>query len=487
MRAAMSGLVMLGFLAPCLGAAPDVFEEHTYTYTGGPYKQEAFKYRLMKPEKIEAGKKYPLILFLHGAGERGDDNKRQLQYLPQQMAQPACRKKHPCFLLAPQCRSGKKWVDAPWSGKASAPMKPEPSHQMAVAIAVLRKTLRDQPVDPARVYLTGLSMGGYGTWDLAARHPEWFAAAAPICGGGDERQAKRLVGLPLWAFHGDKDGAVPVERSRTMIEAIKKAGGSPKYTECAGVGHNVWGRAYGEAGGLLPWMFQQVRKARPAPSGGLLALVGTDSPLRKAERIAFLGDSITQAGVGKNGYVTLIREAIEKHQGDLGAAVIGAGISGHKVPNLQARLDRDVIGKKATVCFIYIGINDVWHSLHKRGTPKDKYEAGLRDLIARLVKSGATVILATPSVIGEKTAGTGRLDKMLDEYAAISRKVAAETNTPLCDLRKAFLEQLKKINPDGKSRGVLTGDGVHLNAAGNRFVADQAAAAIAEALRKRKP
>ena len=91
MRAAMSGLVMLGFLAPCLGAAPDVFEEHTYTYTGGPYKQEAFKYRLMKPEKIEAGKKYPLILFLHGAGERGDDNRRQLQYLPQQMAQPAAR------------------------------------------------------------------------------------------------------------------------------------------------------------------------------------------------------------------------------------------------------------------------------------------------------------------------------------------------------------------------------------------------------------
>jgi len=485
-KASVTAAAILAFLAPSVGADVDVYEEHAYPYTGGPYKDEAFRYRLMKPQKIEPGRKYPLILFLHGAGERGDDNKAQLKYLPQRMASPEYRKQYPCFLLAPQCRRGKQWSSAPWSRLKSLPMAKEPSHQMAVAIAVLRKTLQTHPVDPARVYLTGLSMGGYGSWELAMRHPEWFAAVVPICGGGDERQAARLVGVPVWAFHGDKDPAVPVERSRTMVEAIKKAGGGCKYTEYKGAGHNVWDRAYGDPDGVMPWMFRQV-KARPAGvSAGLGALTGPDSPLRKNERIAFLGDSITQAGARRGGYVTLIRQAIEQHKPDLNVTIIGAGISGHKVPNLQARLDRDVIAKKATAVFVYIGINDVWHSLHKRGTPKDQYEAGLRDIIGRLTTSGATVILATPSVIGEKPDGANPLDKMLEEYAAISRKVAAETNVHLCDLRKAFGEHLKQNNPDKKPRGILTGDGVHLNAAGNRFVADQAAAAIAEALRKRK-
>ncbi|GAI13594.1 unnamed protein product, partial [marine sediment metagenome] len=153
---------------------------------------------------------------------------------------------------------------------------------------------------------------------------------------------------------------------------------------------------------------------------------------------------------------------------------------------LKSNTPRDVISKKATVVFIYIGINDVWHSLSGRGTGKAKFEAGLRDIIARLTKSGAAVVLATPSVIGEKPTGTNRLDKMLDEYAAISRKVAADTGAHLCDLRKAFIDYLKTKNPDKSHKGVLTGDGVHLNGAGNRFVADRAAEAIAAALRKRK-
>lgn len=470
--------------APEAPSAADVYEERTYTYTGGPYKDEVFKYRILKPAKVAKGKTYPLVLFLHGAGERGDDNRKQLKYLPERMAAEPYRSTYPCFVLAPQCRRGRKWADVSWSHRASTKMPAEPSHQMAVAIAVLRKTMSAEPVDPRRVYLTGLSMGGYGSWDLAVRHPEWFAAVVPICGGGDERQAKRLASLPIWAFHGDKDPAVPVGRSRTMIEAIKQAGGKPKYTEVKGGGHNVWSIAYAAESGVLEWMFRQV-KPEPLPAG-VRALVAPDSPLRKGERIAFLGDSITQQGVGKHGYVTLIRQAIESAKGDLGVAVIGAGISGHKVPDLQKRLDRDVIDKKATAVFVYIGINDVWHSLRKRGTPKDKYEAGLRDVIGRLKKSGATVVLATPSVIGEKHDGSNQLDAMLDEYAAISRKVAAETNVHLCDLRKAFVEYLKQHNPQNKAKGVLTRDGVHLNAAGNRFVADQAAAALAEALAKRK-
>jgi len=221
-------------------------------------------------------------------------------------------------------------------------------------------------------------------------------------------------------------------------------------------------------------------------SGGIEKLTAKDSPLRKGEAIAFFGDSITQAGKGPGGYCRLIDEALAKGRPELGAKVIYAGISGHKVPDLQGRLQRDVLNHKPTVVFIYIGINDVWHSIRGQGTPKDKYEAGLRDLIAKITDAGATVVLATPSVIGEKPDGSNPLDEMLEEYAAISRKVAKETGTPLCDLRKAFIAYLKEHNQENEQRGVLTGDGVHLNAAGNRFVADRAAAAIAEALEARK-
>lgn len=235
-----------------------VFEEQQVTYTGGDYKDEVFKYRLLKPVTVEEGKKYPVVLFLHGAGERGTDNVGQLQYLPAQMSKSPWREKYPCFFIAPQCRPDKKWVEAPWGDKTSKPQG-DPSDQMKVVIQILEKVLKENPADPARVYLTGLSMGGYGSWDLAMRMPERFAAIAPICGGGDERGAGKLAATPIWAWHGDADNAVPVERSRTMIAAIKSAGGKPKYTELKGVGHNSWTPAYDNPEGLVPWMFEQKR------------------------------------------------------------------------------------------------------------------------------------------------------------------------------------------------------------------------------------
>lgn len=195
-------------------------------------------------------------------------------------------------------------------------------------------------------------------------------------------------------------------------------------------------------------------------------------PLKKGDRIVFLGDSITAAGVRPNGYVTLVKQAIAERQPDLGVEVIGAGISGHKVPNLQARLERDVLAKKPTIVVIYIGINDVWHSTRGQGTSKSDYETGLHDLIKRINDAGARVILCTPSMIGEKTDGSNKLDAMLEEYAALSRKVAADTNTQLLDLRKEFVASLKQQNEKNAERGILTGDGVHLNEAGNRFVAN---------------
>ena len=215
-----------------------------------------------------------------------------------------------------------------------------------------------------------------------------------------------------------------------------------------------------------------------APTSRKKSLSGP--PLKKNDRIIFLGDSITQLGVKEDGYVTLSAQAIQQAYPDLGLEVIGAGISGNKVPNCQARLERDVLQKKPSVVVIYIGINDVWHwALRKRGgkgfrtgTTPEKFESGLKDMIEKINEVGARVILCTPTVIGEKPDGSNPQDKMLDEYAEISRKVARETKSQLLDLRAACIGYLKQHNADNAERGILTGDRVHMNEAGNRFLSE---------------
>lgn len=208
------------------------------------------------------------------------------------------------------------------------------------------------------------------------------------------------------------------------------------------------------------------------------------TPLKKDDRIVFLGDSITAGGVKPGGYVTLIKEAIAATHPDLGIEVIGAGVSGNKVPNLQARLEKDVISKKPTIVFIYIGINDVWHWKKNKegvmagGTTPENFESGLKDIIAKINAAGARVILCTATVIGEKHDGTNERDAMLEEYCAISRKVATDTKSQMVDLRKAFMDHLKANNKDNLPKGILTGDSVHLNASGNQLVAAEMGKAL---------
>jgi len=201
--------------------------------------------------------------------------------------------------------------------------------------------------------------------------------------------------------------------------------------------------------------------------------------LKKADRIVFLGDSITAGATKPQGFITLIKHSIETAHKDLGIETIGAGVSGNKVPNLQARLQKDVLDKKPTIVFIYIGINDVWHWKKNKdgvmggGTTKENFESGLKDIIGKINAAGARVILCTATVIGEKNDGSNERDKMLDEYCDISRKVAAETKSHMVDLRKAFIDYLKANNKENKPKGVLTGDSVHLNAQGNKLVAEE--------------
>lgn len=196
--------------------------------------------------------------------------------------------------------------------------------------------------------------------------------------------------------------------------------------------------------------------------------------LKKGDRIVFLGDSITQGGDSNDkGYVRLIRKTLTE-KADLGIEVIGAGISGNKVPDLQRRLEKDVLSRKPTIVVIYIGINDVWHGENDpaRGTLPEAFAAGLKDVIGRCTEAGAKVVICTPTVIGEKKDGGNKLDQRLDQYSDISRNLAKEMKLPLCDLRKAFLDHLKEHNAKNAESGILTSDRVHLNDAGNKFVAD---------------
>jgi len=221
-------------------------------------------------------------------------------------------------------------------------------------------------------------------------------------------------------------------------------------------------------------MFNRLLVLVAAIAAALPAVAQDSAPLAKGEKIVFLGDSITAGGNQPKGYVTLIRNAMAEKHKDLGIEVINAGISGNKVPNLQARLAKDVLAKKPTLVVIYIGINDVWHGEKNpaNGTPKDKFEAGLKEIVGKVQAVGGRVVLCTPTVIGEKTGGANSLDAKLDEYADVTRGVAKELKLPLCDLRKAFVDHLKDNNPENKEKGVLTGDRVHLNDAGNKLVAD---------------
>jgi isoamyl acetate esterase len=209
----------------------------------------------------------------------------------------------------------------------------------------------------------------------------------------------------------------------------------------------------------------------------ILGLTGFIQPA-PTKKIVFLGDSITQAGAGPGGYISLMRESLAGAGLAGEFELIGAGISGNKVPDLQKRLEKDVLAKSPDLVFIYIGINDVWHWTHpntksKGGTTKANFEAGLKDVIAQIQRQGAKVVVCTPSVIGEKGDGSNPNDKMLDEYAEVSRKVAREQGLQVCDLRKAFVTYLKAQNKDQASKGVFTTDEVHLNGAGNAFVALQ--------------
>ena len=213
-------------------------------------------YRFAAPKELDLEKKYPLVILFHGAGERGTNNVSQLVHGATDLLNYMREKKIEAYFIAGQCPAGKQWVDTPWT-QLSHTMPEKPSESMALMIELIEKTMKELPVDRDQVLVTGISMGGYGTWDIVQRHPDWFAAAMPCCGGGDTALAEKIRNVPIWAFHGDKDMVVPFKRSRNMVAALWAVDGKIRYREYPGVGHACWGATYADWDNVLSWFFAQ--------------------------------------------------------------------------------------------------------------------------------------------------------------------------------------------------------------------------------------
>ncbi len=259
-------LVLLLLLGTYRGMTQDftLYQKKEYVTEQGKH----LPYRILFPADYERTKKYPLLLFLHGAGERGTENERQLIHGSKLFLKSENRQQFPAIVVLPQCPKESFWA----SVKIDTTKRPfaiafdysgQPNWPLAAANELVQQLIRTEAVDPRRVYITGLSMGGMGTFESVYRYPGLYAAALPICGGGDVMlYDQRVKTTKFWVFHGDADVVVDVQLSREMVTKLKQQKITVKYTEYPGVNHNSWDNAFAEPA-FLKWMFQQkLKKAK---------------------------------------------------------------------------------------------------------------------------------------------------------------------------------------------------------------------------------
>ncbi len=234
----------------------------TRTYTDA--RGVSMTYYLFVPRYYNPQKRYPLVLLLHGGGERAAAKNTPEQSRSLLLDQPyvqvwdsaTVQDQWPSFIVVPQVAGTNRWVNVP-AAQGSYQMAPQPTNSLRLAKAIVDSLQQEyRGIDPKRLYITGLSMGGYGVWDAIERWPSYFAAAAPVAGAGDPSRAATLTNLPIWDFHGTADTVVPVSGSRDMIQAIRAAGGNPLYTEYPQAGHAIWMQVY-TSPAFLSWLFAQ--------------------------------------------------------------------------------------------------------------------------------------------------------------------------------------------------------------------------------------
>jgi predicted peptidase len=242
----------------------DDFDARSFTDSGGM----TLPYRLFAPRDVDPARRYPLVVFLHGNGQRGEDNRRHVMEGALLWARPEHQATHPAFVLAPQAPGNDGWGRP--EGYADYP----PSSPIGALLELLDKVERELPIDPDRIYLTGMSAGGHGSLRAMRLQPHRFAAAILVCPAGEpgrypdippaEEGLGVVVGIehvPMWFFHGTADDVVPISLTRERVAALRAAGGSPRLTEYEGVKHDAWVRAYADPD-IVEWLFSQ-RRARP--------------------------------------------------------------------------------------------------------------------------------------------------------------------------------------------------------------------------------
>jgi len=252
--------VVLVMLAAALTATAQEtgFEKKTFTSEDG----KTLNYRLLTPDVNASGKKFPLVLFLHGAGERGNDNESHLVHGSQMFLNPVNREKYPAYVLFPQCPAEDYWA---FLGRPHSFTAVEAEDEVTPIIKAVKELLdsylENPRIDRSRVYIMGLSMGGMGTFDMVCRFPDIFAAAIPICGTADNGMLADVEGVSFRIYHGDADPVVPVECSRKAYMTLKKAGADVEYFEFPGCGHGSWNPAFSTPD-FMEWLFKQKKAGK---------------------------------------------------------------------------------------------------------------------------------------------------------------------------------------------------------------------------------
>lgn len=223
---------------------------------------DTLPYLLYRSSKTSSADALPaLVVFLHGAGERGNDNCQQLRHCVRFFLDDSVSGRYPFVLLLPQCPENERWVNTDWRLPAHR-MEPTPTAQMKGVMAIVDSLKQAHAIDSNRVYISGISMGGFGTWDALQRYPEQFAAAIAVCGGGDPAYASRLKDIPLYIFHGDRDKLVKPDRSQQMYKSLKRLNSKDlHYIRYADLGHLCWDRAFATPG-IFQWLFSKQRNGQ---------------------------------------------------------------------------------------------------------------------------------------------------------------------------------------------------------------------------------
>jgi predicted peptidase len=244
-------LVTLISLSTTVWSQPPVFSRETYKSVNG----DSLLYRFLFPDN-DPTRRYPLVIFLHGSGERGSDNDAQLKWGVMNFASDYNMKMYPSFVIAPQCPLNNGWANTTRGKNNEIQLQNNPSKPMQLVIELIHDVIKKFPVDTNRIYITGLSMGGYGTFDALERYPHLFAAAVPVCGSGDVSKAASITHIPLWIFGGANDPSVNPNLLYDMVNALRKLGAHPGFTQYPGVGHFSWIPAYNDPM-MMEWLFSQ--------------------------------------------------------------------------------------------------------------------------------------------------------------------------------------------------------------------------------------